>query len=697
MSEQRAPLVLADPVEPTWSQQRVGSPWGTPDDVPVALVALDENGNIAEFNAAAAELFDDGGSQRLLRVGSPFLALVGRSVRTYLAWSRDPDMSHARIELRSGARRIPVEVAKRVPQDRDGLVVISIVTDARTRVTDAQRVAFDHSRVGIFVFDDHRIVQAANTAVIEMTGIEREDWIGANWQRVLLGGLPSEFIDEMNSELGDVGKWSGHIVVPQPDGGDRVLDVQLEANDESLSTDSDGSAQTVIAYVTDVTEGSSVEKALRELARSDQLTGLLNRAGFLEQLEQRFAEAQRNGSGLTLLYIDLDHFKTLNDQYGHRYGDLLLEAFAKRLRTSLKSSDIIGRVGGDEFTVLFDPGLSDATLDNVVSKLKSRLLTEYRLDEASFSCTASLGSAGYPWDAQTADELLEFADHAMYQAKTRGRNSHTRFDRDAFRDWSEQEDLVKAIENGIDNMHFVPYYQPVFNTTTGEIHSVEALARWISPDQPDVIRLPGYFLPMIEGTTAGVRLGLRMLDQVFVHMRSFAETVGEVSVAVNLSAGQLRAEAVVAHIESLAKAYPSEILRLSIELVESAFYDGDPVIAENLQRIVNVGATLSLDDFGTGHSSMLSLRAHQFTQLKIDRQFLWAASTQSPADITVLESMIELGQKLDMQIVAEGVETEAQHRYLSELGCELAQGFHLARPMPKEQLRTLLASQPPAG
>jgi|GEM_PF-5352311 len=684
-------------IEHLWTRKGRGGDglWGTPDDVPIALVVIDSSGHIVDFNRTAAALLDDRG-QLLLRRGGAFLALVGPSVRKFMSWRNDSHAPNLQITLRSGGRPMPVVLSKKDATGMEGGLVIAVASDQAATLGAAQRLAFETAQAGMFVTDGFGRIVAANNTLLELIGLDRPKVQGQSWQVLFLSRLPTTFVQEVNAEVTDLGRWSGRVVADVPGRGDRVLEVSLHVHSSETDEDVNGRVEVIsrsmVAHVSDVTDGSSVEQALKEQARRDQLTGVLNRAGFLEVLAQRFDEAQRSGNGLSLLYLDLDNFKSLNDHFGHRYGDLLLEAFSRRLQSSLKSTDVIGRVGGDEFVVLFDPGLAPSVLDNVVTKLRKRLLADYQLDEVHYTCTASFGSADYPWDASSADELLEFADHGMYQAKTAGRNGYARFDRTVFRNWAEQEERLHAIESGIERMQFVPYYQPIFDTETGEIRSAEALVRWIDPTEPDVVRLPGEFLPLVDGSPAGVRMGIRTLDQVLVHMKSFAITVGPISVSVNLSAAQLRAEDIVSHIERLAGKYPSEMQRLKIELVESSFYDGDPVIATNLSRISATGASLSLDDFGTGHSSLLSLRAHDFTQLKIDCQFLWAASTKAPEDVLVFESMVDLGRKLGLEIVSEGVETEEQRTYLRELGCDLAQGFHLGMPMPKDELRALLAS-----
>jgi diguanylate cyclase (GGDEF)-like protein/PAS domain S-box-containing protein len=664
----------------------------TPDDIPMPLIVLDSAGIVIDANRAATELL--GGEGRgLLKLGSPFVAVIGPGIREYVSWRAGNGDDHLDARVRGRGGFVSVQLVRR-PLGDEGATLVWINDKSGTQIADAHGLAFDESEHGVFVAVSTSRVIAANPAFIEMIGSSEEEVIGANWQQLVLGAVPAERIRQLHEDLRTQRTWSGRIMKIDPDRGERVLELVVHMRQRLSSEASDDSdlVDTIVAYVTDVTDGNSLQRELQEQARRDELTGLMNRAGFLEVLQQHFDAAQRSGSAISLLFIDLDNFKSLNDHFGHRYGDLLLQAFAKRLRASLKASDILGRIGGDEFVVLFDPSLPPTSLDVVVNKLRSHLLTDYQLDDVSYTCTASLGSAEYPWDATTGAELLEFADHAMYQAKTSGRNRYARFDRDHHRGRMDHEEFLEAIENGIEDMHFVPYYQPIFDAETQQISGAEALVRWIDHRGEPVVRAPGEFLPLIEGGPAGIRLGQRMFDQVLVHSRSFAALAGPMPISINMSAAQIRSENVIAHVEALSGDYSAEIAQLRVELTESAFYDGDPVVKQNLLRLLDLGATLSLDDFGTGHSSMLSLRAHAFSEVKIDRRFLVAVSSGVDDDRFVFESMLDLCSRLGLQTVCEGVETEEQLAYVRSLGSDLVQGFLLARPMPKEDLRALLRS-----
>lgn len=680
--------------------------WGVPDDVPIALVILDSAGNVVDRNRIADDLLYDG-SHGLLRVGAPFMTLVSHSVRQYARWRARGVDTPLDVRLRVGSQLIPVVlVQNRIQGDEQHTMLAIFMRDGASHV-DAHQLAFDAATNGMFVTDASGRLLVANPSLLEILQAEAEEVVGESWQRIFFTQAP-EVTAGVHNELLETGEWRGRVIKAVQGHGDRLLELTFRLRAPKGAGGESGEdviARSTVGEVVDVTEGRSVELALREQARRDELTGLFNRTGFMGVLDERFAAAERNGSELTLLYLDLDNFKTLNDNFGHRYGDLLLEAFAGRLRGSLKSTDVIGRLGGDEFAVLFDPGLPPETLASVVNKLRDRLLQEYQLDELSYMCSASFGSAEYPWDAASRNELVEYADHAMYQAKASGRNTHARFDRRVFRDWAAHEDVIAAVSAAIDNSQVIPYYQPIYSAFSGEILGAEALVRWVEPDELGGVHLPEVFLPLIDGNAVGIRMTVTMIDRILEDLRVFSGSCPSISVAVNLSMAQLRADDVVAHIERRAASHPDEIERLRIELTEGSLASEDPIVAQNIARIAAAGAVLSLSGFGTGQASILSLRAYEFGQLKLDRRVL-ASMTADPADRVVTESLIELCRKLGIETVTEGIETDAQLSYVRRLGCDLAQGYLLARPMPVEAFRRLLEENcpfrsapldPPAG
>ncbi|MFK8024689.1 MAG: putative bifunctional diguanylate cyclase/phosphodiesterase, partial [Ilumatobacter sp.] len=669
---------------------------GRPDDVPVPLVVLDHGGRVVDHNRFAEELF--GGEHGLLRLNSPFMPLVGESVRSYVRWRDDVDAGPLRVRLRVGTRKISADLSKtQIPSDPP-VTVLAVTIDERSSVAGAHRLAFEESATGIFVAETSGAVVAANRALLDIVGLDLDHVEGLDWRHLFLTNVSSEFAHDVHRDLLDELEWRGRIETPVGDGSDRILDLSLRVRPldgpvggqmiASQSADSSSDLY-VVGYVADETEDDAAQDALRQAARLDGLTGLLNRTGFLEQLTSRFDEAQRDGRELTLLYLDLDNFKTLNDHFGHRYGDILLEAFSKRLRSSLKSSDIVGRVGGDEFVVLFDPGLAPEKLRIVVDKLRERLLDDYQLDDLTYTCTASFGSSEYPWDAASADQLIEYSDHAMYQAKSAGRNAHARFDRAVFRSSEARDVMLRAIEVGLDETQFVPFFQPLRSPATRALVGARAAMRWTDPTTGETVHLPEDFLPSIEGSPTSIRLGLALVEQVIAEIRSFP--AGSASrVTINLNAVQCRAEELIALIERSVADDSVLVERLGIGVAESVFTPEDPVITKNLNRLRSAGVELTLDDFGTGSASVLSIGAFDFTRLDLSRRLLEAAVAKREPSGQLFAAAVAMGRRLGLAVGAIGVDGERALEVVIDAGCDVAQGDLLGAPMRAADFRLLL-------
>jgi diguanylate cyclase (GGDEF)-like protein len=429
----------------------------------------------------------------------------------------------------------------------------------------------------------------------------------------------------------------------------------------------------------------SAPDAQPDRADRDALTGLLNRRGFMRRFERRFAEAQRSGEGLALLFIDLDSFHFLNDHFGHKYGDELLSALAKRLTAGVEAAETVARIGGDEFIVLFGEDISVADVSAQVSRLKKHLLQPYWLIDMEYSCSVSFGAARYPDHANSADELLSSADQAMFSAKARGRNQFAVFSRDAARQRRDAqqrlEDVLRAA--GVDSC-FEAYYQPQHRLNDGSFAGAEALLRWVDPETRQVYRSLEDFLPDIESHPILIAIGRKMVDQVVEQMEAFFRHHQPFPISVNFNPMQLRSEEIITHLEHIAAEQPNRAFHLSIEITETALFERDPLILENMARLERAGYPLILDDFGTGYASIFSLRAHTFSLVKIDKSFVQALNDGDMRDRVVLDGMLRLIGGLRQPVLCEGVETESQAAYVNQRGCDLAQGYLYSRPLSRE-------------
>ena len=452
-----------------------------------------------------------------------------------------------------------------------------------------------------------------------------------------------------------------------------------------VSRDAHGRALRLSGTNTDLTERKRAEQRIHELAYFDHLTGLPNRRLLMEELDKALARSQRSGRLGAVVFLDLDNFKLLNDTMGHDFGDLLLRQVAERLRQTLRHSDQLARLGGDEFVlVLEDLGATAheavAEAGHVLEKLQLALGQPYCLDGRLFSSTPSMGVVLFEGAAAAVETLLRQADLAMYRAKAEGRNMARFFDPGMQASADSQAALERALREGLAAHQFVLFCQPQFSSA-GRLLGAEVLLRWRRND--GLLLGPDAFIGLAESSGLIVPLGQYVLEE---SCRALARwrgdhVLGQLELAVNVSAHQLRSaefRGVVAGALHAAGAPPG---KLCLELTESVFAENVAEVIDHMHALRRHGVNFSLDDFGTGYSSLAYLRRFPLTALKIDRSFVHDVHLDPEAG-PIVEAIIALARKLGLDIVAEGVEHEAQRSFLVEGGCGALQGFLLGRPMP---------------
>jgi diguanylate cyclase (GGDEF)-like protein len=425
---------------------------------------------------------------------------------------------------------------------------------------------------------------------------------------------------------------------------------------------------------------------VRRLAATDDLTGLPNRRQFHRRLTEVLEAARTREASVALLLIDLDRFKELNDTLGHRAGDLLLGQIGPRLRAVLRSGDELARLGGDEFAVL----LADAADAEPVGRRIGRALEEsFTIDGIDVRIGASIGIAVFPDHGDDADTLVQRADVAMYQAKA-ARSGHAFYERERDRHSRERLALIGELREAIGTDQLVLHYQPKLDLASGEVRDVEALVRWMHPTRG--LLAPGAFVPLAEQTGVMGALTNHVLDAALAQVARWYEQGLDLSVAVNVSAETLLDEGWVVDVSSALVRHGVPASRLRIEITEDALV-GDPDRALRVvESLVATGCGVSLDDFGTGYSSLSLLKHLPVDELKIDRGFVRDLLTDS-ADAAIVRSVIDLGGRFGARTVAEGVEDEATLRRLADDGVTLAQGFHIARPLPPAELEAWLEAR----
>ena len=427
---------------------------------------------------------------------------------------------------------------------------------------------------------------------------------------------------------------------------------------------------------------SQANEELTQLALHDTLTGLPNRILLADRISQAMAETTEQGGFFSLMFIDLDGFKPVNDAFGHHVGDLLLREVALRLREQLRSQDTLARIGGDEFVLLVRLNEPDDA-PRVAARQVSLLSKSFRVGEHDLQISASVGIALFPGNGLTAEELLMNADAAMYHAKGAGKNGYSFFDVSMNTNARKQLQLLQDLRQALEHKQFRLFYQPKFDASTGQPVGAEALLRWEHPQQG--LLLPEHFIELAEKTGLIIPIGEWVLNEACRQMRVwFDQGYTHWRIAVNLSALQFCYSGLVDSVVSALERHQLPANSLTLEITETtAMSDADASMTV-LQRLSQMGVDLSIDDFGTGYSSLMYLKRLPANELKIDRGFVRDLEHDSD-DAAIVSAIVALGQALGLRIVAEGVETDIQQSFLTTLGCDALQGFLLGEPRPAEQ------------
>jgi len=440
----------------------------------------------------------------------------------------------------------------------------------------------------------------------------------------------------------------------------------------------------VLAFIQDITERKENEARIDFLAHHDPLTGLPNRVLFRDRFELAIAWSGRSGNKVGLMYLDLDHFKTVNDSLGHPVGDQLLQQVAQRLRQCVRDTDTISRQGGDEFLIALTDVADLDAVGHVASKVVHALSAPFEIGGHALAATLSMGVAVWPDDGQDFNALLQRADTAMYQAKAAGRNTYRFYTAEMNTQALEQLKLRTALHWALDQQEFVLHYQPQIDLASGHVVGVEALLRW--QRGPDELLPPGRFIAAAEESGLIVPMGEWVLREACAQAVRWQQAgLPELTMAVNLSAVQFRRGDLLKSVTQALVDSGLEPSRLELELTESLLIEDAEEVLEKVRRFKALGVCLSIDDFGTGYSSLAYLKRFAVDKLKIDQSFVRDIATD-PDDAAIVRAIISMARSLKLKVIAEGVETAEMANFLRLYHCQEAQGFHYARPMPAEAL-----------
>jgi diguanylate cyclase (GGDEF)-like protein/PAS domain S-box-containing protein len=550
----------------------------------------------------------------------------------------------------------------------------------------------DSMAEAVSVVDPEFRFVAVNPAFARITGWSERDVLGQPASLLDSTQHGSEFYQRVRAIAARDGHWSGEMWQRRKDGGEFLGWLAL-----SEVRDGCGQRSHFVAVVTDITQKKRAEQELRYLANYDTLTGLPNRTLLAERLSQSIVRARRQELRVAVLFIDLDHFKEVNDSLGHAAGDRLLRAVAARLQFAVGPTDTIARLGGDEFTVVLED-LADAEAALAVARgIVAGFATPLVVDERhQVAITPSIGISLYPDHALVPTDLLKYADTAMYQAKSRGRNTVMLYSETMDAEARRRAGLLAALRRALPQDEFRLVFQPRLDLRSGRIVGVEALLRWRSAELGEVG--PAQFIPLAEESGLILPIGEWVLGEACRTLRHWQDQgLHGLACSINVSVLQLLRAPLAAQIEAVLAETGIAPGRIELELTESMVMQNAEQTLSALHELRRVGVRIAIDDFGTGYSSLVYLKRLPIDTIKIDKEFI-GDLTDDPDDKAITATVISMAQSLGLHVVAEGVETEAQLGYLRDRGCDEIQGYWFSPPLEAaealEFLRRGSASHP---
>jgi diguanylate cyclase (GGDEF)-like protein/PAS domain S-box-containing protein len=596
-------------------------------------------------------------------------------------------------QLRTEAEKLrDADFGEKLPEGRHDAIgdLAAVFNDMRDRLheTTHSRDYVDSILSGmnevLIVTDDQGTIISANKAATHLLGYEEQELVDTSIDFVVDSAKSRSLADDAPSGLPKEATF-------QTKYGDSIP-VSYTC---SIISDREGETRNRIYAAQNITERQRAEKRIRYLARIDALTKIPNRMQFQHLLQRSIARARRSGGALCLFYIDIDHFKEINDTFGHGAGDTTLETVAERLKASVPENSIVGRLAGDEFAVIINDvgptGADAATSRRLAKKVLSHLAEPFFVQGHEVFMTASLGVAYYPVDAANVIDLIRNADAALYHAKKIGGNTSSYYAPEMNEASVERLMTKSKLKRAFERDELIVHYQPKYNLETGEVFGAEALVRWELPERGLVF--PSDFIPIAEETSLIIEIGEWVLDKVCEDFRIWQRSVSSPGrVSVNLSLRQLRQPKFIERVSSIMRGHEVSPTSLELEITETTLMENPQWTIKLLDELYALGLHLAIDDFGTGYSSLSALQQFPISTLKIDKSFVRNVVT-SPEDATLVDTIIQMGRNLNMDVVAEGVEDEAQLNFLQSLHCTYAQGLLFGDPMSSDNYLELLLAQ----
>ena len=541
---------------------------------------------------------------------------------------------------------------------------------------------------GLMITDAEGVILRVNQAFIDCTGYAAEDVVGQTPRFLRSGRHDEDFYRTMWESISQSGSWQGEIWDRRKNGEiyPEWLTISAVKNDDGVITHYVGSH-------IDITERKAAEEKIRQLAFYDPLTRLPNRQLLLDRMQRALALSARSGRDGALLFIDMDNFKAINDTQGHAMGDMLLQQVAERLTSCVRESDTVARLGGDEFVVMLEslgehPIEVAAKAEEVGEKILAALNQPYQLATQVSRSSSSIGATLFSGEHQEVEELLKQADIAMYQAKKAGRNALRFFDPQMQLAINARADLESELFKALERHQFQLHYQIQVDNAHHPV-GAEALIRWHHPERGLV--LPAQFIPLAEETGLILRIGEWVLETACAQLKAWEgnESTRHLVLAVNVSARQFHQPGFVSQVQAIVLRHAIKPNLLKLEPTESLLLENTEGTVTTMRGLKTIGIQLSLDDFGTGYSSLQYLKLLPLDQIKIDQSFVRDIATD-PNDSAIVQTIIAMSKTLGLDVIAEGVETDAQREFLALSGCQFYQGYLFGKPLPIEQFEASL-------
>ena len=544
---------------------------------------------------------------------------------------------------------------------------------------------FENAIEGVMITDPEGIIQSVNPAFTSITGYSAEEALGKN-QRVLQSDRHDPlFFENILKTLQETGRWQGETWSRKKSGEAYPQWTSITANNDYR-----GKTKHYVSVFHDISEVKQSREQDRYRENHDALTDLPGKTLFKDLLGQSLTRARRNKTKLAVLFLDLDHFKKVNEGLGHFKGDQTLKSVAERLKGVLRKDDTLARWGGDDFTIVLENIKGPEGAVKVARNIQKALSEPFQLDERSIHLTASLGIALYPDNGEDTDTLIKNADHALYLGKEKGRNYYQLFTPSMNTITADHLELEADLRKALEREEIRVYYQPKLDLSTGAIIGMEALARWKHPVKGFIS--PAVFIPLAEESGLIAPMGAWILREACRHAKAWVDDgYSSLHVGVNISAVQFGRQNLPKKVAAILEETGLDPRHLELEVTESLVMRDVASAIATMREIRRMGVSFSMDDFGTGYSSLSYLKQFPISSLKIDRSFILEIATD-PNAAAIAGAIISLAHNLGLKVVAEGAETQEHIRFLRERRCDMVQGFIFSPPIPHEDFTKLLQS-----